>query len=164
MRAGEVARSFRRRGKNIVLVSGSYDIPHLGHAFFFEHARKKGDVLFVSVGSDKNIRTLKGVTWPVLPQKLRGLTVAAYQAVDYVVLEREDMLMPGKVNFAKLVQLIRPNVFVVNSTDSAIREKREFLKKFGVRLAIIDVTKGPDVSTSKIIALVRAKTVGKQRL
>ena len=41
-----------------VLVSGCYDLLHSGHIAFFKDAARYGD-LYVSVGSDENIRLLK---------------------------------------------------------------------------------------------------------
>ena len=41
-----------------VLVSGCYDLLHSGHIAFFKEAAGYGD-LYVSVGSDENIRLLK---------------------------------------------------------------------------------------------------------
>ena len=38
-----------------VLVSGCYDLLHSGHIAFFKDAARYGD-LYVSVGSDENIR------------------------------------------------------------------------------------------------------------
>ena len=149
--AGVIARKLHKQKKKIVFVVGSYDLPHGGHAYFFERAKEQGDVLFVSVGSNENIKALKGVHRPILDQKLRARGVAAFGAVDYVVIDNEKLFMPGKINFAKLIALIRPDVFAVNNTDSAINEKRSFVRQFGSKLVLINVKKGPDISTTKII-------------
>jgi|SRR3989344_4035936 len=146
-----LADNLRRRGKKIVFVSGSYDIPHFGHVYFFQKARLKGDVLFVSLGSDKNIRILKGKTRPILNEKIRSEMIASLKPVDYVVLDREELVMPGKLNFVKLLDKIKPHIFAINNTDSAIKEKKALCQKKAIKLVLIDVTKGPDISTTKII-------------
>ena len=42
-----------------VFVSGCFDLIHSGHIEFFRNACTYGD-LYVSIGSDKNIKILKG--------------------------------------------------------------------------------------------------------
>jgi D-beta-D-heptose 7-phosphate kinase/D-beta-D-heptose 1-phosphate adenosyltransferase len=129
---------------------------HPGHVFFFEEAKKYGDVLIVSPGSDRTIRFLKGRDRPVLNQNLRAKMIAALEVVDCVVVDNEKIKMPGKINFEILVKTIRPDVFAVNNTDSAIREKRSLVARHGAHLILVDVTKGPDISTTKIIEKIKS--------
>jgi D-beta-D-heptose 7-phosphate kinase/D-beta-D-heptose 1-phosphate adenosyltransferase len=37
----------------IVIVSGGFDPLHIGHIFYFEAAKKMGDILCVAINSDK---------------------------------------------------------------------------------------------------------------
>lgn len=154
--ASRIARSLKKDKKRIVLVSGCYDLLHPGHVFFFQKAKKYGDVLVVSLGSDKTIRQLKGKSRPVIDEKLRAQMIAALEVVDYVVVDKEKITMPGKINFEMLLKIIRPEVFAVNNTDSAIPEKSSMVAKYGAQLKLVDVTKGPDISSTKIINKIKA--------
>ena len=42
-----------------VLVFGTFDGLHAGHLFFLKHAKREGDLLFVSVARDSHVRELK---------------------------------------------------------------------------------------------------------
>ena len=151
-----VAQTLHAEGKKIVLVSGSYDLVHPGHLYFFEEAKKLGDILIVSVGSDEQIETLKGASMPVMKEELRLRMVAALEPVDFAVLSDEEMPMPSKLNFAKLAILIQPDTFALNDTDSAVNEKRRWLEKQGIELKLIKTANGPDISTTKLISRAKA--------
>ena len=155
--AAAAAQKLRSEGRKIVFASGAYDIPHVGHAYFFRHAHTEGEALFVSVGSDENIRILKGPTRPVLPQTIRAWGVAEFEAVDFVVPENEEMTLPDKINFHKLIALVKPDIFALNNTDSAIDAKREYVERLGAELRLVDVTGGPDISTTAIIDKVKSR-------
>jgi hypothetical protein len=51
----------------------------------WQFARSKGDVLVVGLNSDKSVRGLKGAGRPLVPQGERARLLAAFEAVDYVV-------------------------------------------------------------------------------
>ncbi|MBM3295953.1 MAG: adenylyltransferase/cytidyltransferase family protein, partial [Candidatus Aminicenantes bacterium] len=53
--------------KKKAIVTGCYDFFHSGHVRFFEEASAWGD-LYVDVGSDANIRLLKGGGHPLFPE------------------------------------------------------------------------------------------------
>lgn len=70
--AGLIAKKLKNGGKKTVLITGCYDILHLGHLIFFNYAKSKGDVLVVGIGSDKTIRAYKGPTRPINNENLRA--------------------------------------------------------------------------------------------
>src|SRR4051812_47052135 len=55
-------------GLKIVLTQGTYDMVHIGHARYFEEAKKHGHILVVGVDSDEKVRARKGPERPVVPQ------------------------------------------------------------------------------------------------
>lgn len=95
----------RGRGRKVVFTNGCYDLVHAGHASTLEFARSHGDVLVLGLNSDASVRRLKGKGRPIVPQAERSRLLAAFEAVDYVVLFDEDTP-------AKLVKAIRPDVLV----------------------------------------------------
>ena len=53
----------KKYGKKIVLCHGVFDIVHVGHLKYFDQAKKLGDILVVSVTSDKYVN--KGKNRPL---------------------------------------------------------------------------------------------------
>lgn len=138
-------------GKKIIMVSGCYDIVHLGHARFLFDAKKHGDILIVSVGSDKTLRQLKGPSRPVMDEQYRASMLASLIPVDYVVIDEEDTIMPYRINFEKLLSIIKPEYFAVNNNDKSIEIKRDLVARYGTKLIIIDVISTAITSTTEII-------------
>lgn len=118
-----------RGGKKIVLTTGCYDILHLGHVIHFNYCKSKGDVLLVSVGNDATVRSLKGPTRPINSERLRARLAAALECVDYVVISEEL----GKMDHNKLVELLKPDLYIVPSTDSMLGDKKALCDKNGVQ-------------------------------
>ncbi len=127
------AAALRKRtlnsGRKIVLTTGCYDILHLGHVLHFEYCRAQGDILVVSVGNDKTVRGLKGPSRPINPERFRARMVAALECVDHVVISEEY----GKMDHTRLVELLKPDVYVVPVTDSMLEEKRAMILNEGGR-------------------------------
>ena len=72
-------------GKKVVLANGCFDILHVGHVRYLEHARKLGDVLVVAINSDHSVRALKGPGRPILNEVERANLVSALRCVDHVL-------------------------------------------------------------------------------
>lgn len=72
-----------------VLVFGAFDGLHPGHIDFFKQAKKLGDFLIVSVGTDKNVKIIKGRSPHFNQQERLGL-ISSLKIVDKVVLGAED--------------------------------------------------------------------------
>lgn len=64
---------------------GAFDGVHPGHLNFLSQAKKYGDFLIVSVGTDKNVETIKGKK-PLFSQKDRLRLVASFSIVDKAIL------------------------------------------------------------------------------
>jgi len=147
----EIAKSLKEKNIKIVMVSGCYDIVHLGHVRFLMDAKKAGETLIVSVGSDKNIKAIKGPERPVMNEGYRASMLASLLPVDYVVIDEEEIDVKSRVNFIKLLTIVRPDFFAVNNTDKSIEAKRTLVRQFGTALRIVDVTSSAITSTTKIL-------------
>ena len=71
-----------------VMVFGAFDGLHPGHLDFFKQAKKFGDYLIVSVGTDKNVEKIKGRK-PLFNQDERLELIKSLSLVDEVVLGAE---------------------------------------------------------------------------
>jgi rfaE bifunctional protein kinase chain/domain/rfaE bifunctional protein nucleotidyltransferase chain/domain len=75
----------RPRDRKVIMCHGVFDIVHPGHLRHLIYAKSKGDLLVVSLTADSHI--VKGATRPYVPQELRALNLAAFEMVDFVVID-----------------------------------------------------------------------------
>lgn len=120
----------RRAGSSIVMVTGCYDILHLGHLIFFNYAKQYGDILIVALGSDDTIHTYKGPSRPINNEILRARLLACFEVVDYVTVCHEP-LVNYNMDHAKLIDLIKPNFYVVPKTDKKLAYKKKLVESAG---------------------------------
>ena len=85
-----------------VMVFGAFDGLHPGHLDFFKQAKQHGDFLIVSVGTDKNVKTIKGKT-PLFNQTERLALTATVELVDQAVLGAES-------DFYKEIRKHKPHI------------------------------------------------------
>ncbi|MDA8171634.1 MAG: adenylyltransferase/cytidyltransferase family protein [Nitrospiraceae bacterium] len=93
-----------RGGPRIVFTNGCFDIIHAGHVRYLKKAKKLGDVLVVGLNSDRSVSKIKPGR-PVNGEKERAEVLAAFQAVDYVVVFDEETPY-------ELIKYIKPDVLV----------------------------------------------------
>jgi len=113
------------------IVTGCYDWLHSGHVRFFEEASAYGD-LYVDVGSDANIRLLKGEGHPLFPQAERLYMVRAVRFVCRAFIGTGT----GWMDAAPEIEIIRPDYYVVNE-DGDRPEKREFCAARGIKYVVL---------------------------
>ena len=110
---GKVLGQLREKGKRIVHCHGVFDLLHPGHIKHFEAARKKGDVLVVTVTKDEYVN--RGPGRPIFNDHLRAETIAAIECVDFVAVNK----WPTAV---ETIKILRPD-FYVKGKDYAKREE-----------------------------------------
>ncbi len=137
----------KRNGQRVVFTNGCFDLLHPGHVRSLEQARGLGDALIIALNSDVSVRAIKGAARPVLPQAERAETLAALEAVDYVVIFDEPTPR-------ELVARVRPNV-LVKGADWGADEivGREEVEAAGGRVEQIALE--PGWSTSAILERMR---------
>ena len=106
-RLKELVKHCKGIGLKIVLTQGTYDMVHIGHARYFEEAKRHGDLLIVGVDSDKKVRARKGPDRPLVPQNERLEMVTHLRPVDIVTIK--ELNMP-KWN---LIKTVEPDVLIV---------------------------------------------------
>ena len=139
----EQRKAWKAAGKVVVFTNGCFDLVHAGHAQALQFARSKGDVLVVGLNSDRSTRGLKGPGRPVVPQGDRARLLAAFEAVDYVVVF--DQPTP-----AGLVKQVRPDVLVKGED---YKGKEVVGRAHAGRVELAPLVKG--ISTSEIIRRIR---------
>ena len=85
-----------------VLVTGGFDPLHSGHINYFKAAKQLGDKLIVGLNSDESVKILKGKNRPILDEQARATILAAFSAVDAVIIFNEET--PAEI-IAKIIPI-----------------------------------------------------------
>lgn len=124
----EESEKFKKEGKKVVFVSGSYDLLHVGHARFIEQASLQGDILFVGIPSDRALNKLKGYGRPIVSQYSRALTLGHLDSVDRVFVFDSDTVYSS-------IETLKPDIFftVLESWNLGYKESPEYklMKELG---------------------------------
>lgn len=88
--------------KKIILCHGNFDVVHPGHIRHLAHAKSKAEILIVSITKDKFIT--KGAYRPHVPENLRALNLAAFEMVNYVVIDQYSKPI-------NLIKKLKPDFF-----------------------------------------------------
>jgi rfaE bifunctional protein nucleotidyltransferase chain/domain len=127
-------KEIREQGKRIVVAGGCFDILHVGHLAFLEHAKKAGDMLFVLIESDETVRRSKGDGRPVNSQDNRALLLAGLSVVDFVVL-----LPPLMKNsdYDSILLALKPAIIATTKGDPFRSHKERQAQE--IQATVIDV-------------------------
>ena len=90
------------RKRKVIMCHGVFDVVHPGHLRHLLYAKSKADVLIASLTADRHIS--KGHYRPHVPQELRAINLAAFEIVDYVIIDPEPTPL-------KNLMLIKPDIF-----------------------------------------------------
>lgn len=91
------------RTRKVVMCHGTFDVVHPGHLRHLLYAKTKGEVLVASITADMHIE--KGEMRPHVPQDLRAANLAAYELVDFVVIDQNATPLEN-------LHRLQPDVFV----------------------------------------------------
>ncbi len=125
------ARGADRSERKKVLVTGCFDWFHSGHVRFFEEVSELGD-LYVVVGSDRNVRLLKGKGHPMFPQEERRYVVQSVRSVKQALISSGKGWMDAEPEIA----CIKPDIYAVNE-DGDQPEKRSFCEAKGIEYVVL---------------------------
>src|SRR6266850_819483 len=92
----------RPRANKVIMCHGVFDVVHPGHVRHLLYAKSKADILIASLTADHHIT--KGVYRPHIPQDLRAVNLAAFEMVDYVLIDERDKPLEN-------IRLIEPDYF-----------------------------------------------------
>lgn len=136
------------RERKVIMCHGVFDVVHPGHVRHLAYAKGKADVLIASVTADKHIK--KGVYRPHVPENMRALNLAAFEMVDYVIIDEEAKPI-------KNLTLLQPDFFakgfeyVAGDLPPATQEELDLVQGYGGELIF---TPGDFVlSSSRLIDL-----------
>lgn len=142
-----IREQLRVEGKKVALCHGVFDLIHPGHIVHFEQAKKMGDVLVVSITSEKFVR--KGPGRPYFNDEMRMKFLEAIEYIDYV------MLSEG-YTVDDIVEVVEPDIYVKgneyakqeNDLTGMIGSEEQVVKEHGGKIAFTD---GHVFSSTKLI-------------
>lgn len=109
----------------IVMVFGAFDGLHPGHLNFFKQAKRFGNTLIVSIGTDKNVKKIKSRK-PLFSQEERLELVKHCDLVDKAIIGAQQ-------NFYNHIKTYSPDVICLGYDQWAKEEEvRRELDKVGL--------------------------------
>jgi D-beta-D-heptose 7-phosphate kinase/D-beta-D-heptose 1-phosphate adenosyltransferase len=133
--------AWRSSGDVVVFTNGCFDLLHVGHVRLLEQARGQGDRLIVAINSDASVSALKGPGRPVVDENARARVLAAFAAVDAVVIFTEPTPLES-------ILALRPDVIVKGGDyreDNIVGAKE--VNSWGGRVTIIPTVEGYSTTT-----------------
>ena len=119
----------------IVVVTGVFDLLHIGHLRFLESARRLGDALIVGVESDERVRRWKGPNRPIQTEDDRMELLRALRVVDEVFLITGERIDP--TYYADLLLPFHASFLAVTADDPFLEQKREAMSAIGVEARVV---------------------------
>ena len=120
-----------------VVVTGCFDWFHSGHVRFCEEVSGHGD-LYVIVGSDANVRLLKGEGHPLFSQEQRRYVAASIRFVKQALVSTGS----GWLDADPEIRRLKPDIFAVNE-DGDKGGKREYCEKLGIEYLVLKRAPAP---------------------
>ena len=102
----KIVKIQKKKGKKIVHCHGVFDLLHIGHLKHFWSAKKKGDILIVSITPDKFVS--KGFNRPYFNSEQRAESLASVEVIDFVVLN-------NSTNSVDIIHKIKPDFYCKGS-------------------------------------------------
>lgn len=151
----ERIKACKTLGMKIALVSGTWDLLHVGHCRYFEKAKQSAapdindTVLVVGVDSDTKVKVRKGKNRPIIPQEERVEMLCNIRHVDLAIIK--------EINDSKwkLIKTVRPDVLVISERNKYTPEEYEQLKEWCGQLIILE-----SQATTSTTAKIRLLLVG----
>ncbi len=124
-------------GRKKIIATGCYDWFHSGHVRFTEEASAYGD-LYVCIGSDANVRLLKGEGHPLLSEQERRYVLGSIKFVKQALVTTGS----GWVDADPEIRRLKPDIYVVNE-DGDKGGKREYCAELGIEYLVLKRTPAP---------------------
>lgn len=143
-----LSKILKKQGKEIVLVTGFFDLLHKEHKKFLQRAKRAGDTLIVCVESDSRARKIKGEDRPIEDQEKRANRLDILPYVDHVLLLTEEF--SNDHEYSKLIRDIKPDIYAVSEHTLHQDKKRRMAMEHGGQLRVV-YKYNPDISTTQTL-------------
>src|SRR5262249_20302064 len=120
------------RKRKVIMCHGVFDVVHPGHVRHLLFAKSKADILIASLTADNHID--HGMDRRHIPQQLRAVNLAAFEMVDYVVIDERATPLEN-------LRIIQPDYFAkgyeytkTGELHPRTREEQEVVQSYGGEL------------------------------
>ena len=116
------------RREQVIMCHGVFDVVHPGHVRHLLYAKSKAPILIASITADRHIT--KGTHRPHVPQDLRAVNLAAFEMIDYVLIDAN----PTPIENLKIIQpdyLAKGYEYTANGLPPATSEEAETVRAYG---------------------------------
>lgn len=149
-----------RKGKKVVLATGTFDLFHYEHLKYLEGAKEQGDILVVAVKSN-TCASLKNPDRPIIDENARVAIVDAIKYVDYsiivdydadVVLDVEaenEKQREWLIIFQNLFKELKPDVLYYEDNPELQSAREKVFEKYMISGVMKE--RGKSASTTDII-------------
>ena len=134
----------------LVVVTGVFDLLHVGHLRFLQAARALGARLVVGVESDARVRRWKGPDRPIQTQEDRCELLSALRVVDDVFVIEGERVEPDY--YVEVLRPLHARYLAVTADDPFLEAKRAAMADIGVELRVV-IPRIENYSTSHLIQL-----------
>jgi bifunctional ADP-heptose synthase (sugar kinase/adenylyltransferase) len=149
------------RDEKVILCHGAFDVVHPGHVRHLAYAKTKANILVASITADHHIK--KGIYRPHIPERLRALNLAAFEMVDYVIIDENAKPLEN-------LEILNPDYFAkgfeytTGGLPAATQEEANIVEGYGGEMIFTpgDVVysssnfiemSAPDIQMEKLLAL-----------
>lgn len=118
----------RPRKDEVIMCHGVFDVVHPGHVRHLLYAKSKAPVLVASITADRHIT--KGTHRPHVPQDLRAINLAAFEMIDYVIIDQNST----PIENLKIIQpdyLAKGYEYTSTGLPPKTAEEAEIMRSFG---------------------------------
>lgn len=137
-------------GGGAVVVTGVFDLLHVGHVRFLAEVRERGLPLLVGVEDDLRTRAWKGLSRPFQPEAERAEILRALRPVDGTFLVHGDPAVADWSAYAALLAPLAPGAMAWTARDPYTAQKRRAAARLGALSWETGAT--PDRSTTRIVS------------
>ena len=155
------------RESKVILCHGVFDVVHPGHIRHLIYAKSKASVLVASLTADKFIE--KGHYRPHVPQDLRAVNLAAFEAVDFVVIDSNATPLEN-------LEILKPDFFakgyeyISGQLPKKTQKEKEIVEAYGGEIlftpgdivysssSLIEL-EPPSIRFEKLLALMEAEDI-----
>ncbi|MER7068796.1 adenylyltransferase/cytidyltransferase family protein, partial [Streptomyces albidoflavus] len=132
------------------VVTGVFDLLHVGHVRFLAAVRERGLPLLVGVEDDRRTRGWKGPARPFQPEEERAELLRALRPVDGTFLVHGDPSVTDWTAYTALLAPLAPGAMAWTAHDPYTEQKRRAAAGLGARAW--EIAETPDRSTTRIVS------------
>ncbi len=148
-----IVKRLKKDGKTVGLITGGFDVLHIGHIQMFDFAKKHIDILVVGTDSNKSLRLTKGKNRPIFTQSERARFLGELSTIDFVLkIQPSANFGTSKADFIykTITETLKPTVIITTPlADKYWRKKKKRAGDLGIKFLPYHLKKKS--STSGII-------------